>query len=70
MKKIIIHYWKERDLIPYFQHGQEFNYSVKTQNEIIQVILERGLSVMAIPNIGENKDILIIYISKKHFHQS
>lgn len=70
MKKILIHYWKERDLIPYFQHGQKFDYSVKTQNEIIQTILERGLSVMVKPNMGENKDVLIIYISKYNFHQS
>lgn len=70
MKKIIIYYWKERDLIPYSQHGQEFDYSFEKLNEIIQMIIERGLSVMVKPNMGENKDILIIYISKYNFHQS
>lgn len=69
MKKIVIAYWKERDLIPYFKQNTEFEYSVEKQNEIVQIIIERGLSVMAKPNIGTNKDTLLIYIGK-NFNQS
>jgi hypothetical protein len=70
MKKIIVTYWKERDLIPYFEHNSVFDYSVEKQNEIVQIIIERGLSVMLRPNMGNDKDTLLIYIDKGRFGQS
>lgn len=70
MKKIIVTYWKERDLIPYFAHNCEYEYTVQTQNEIVEIIIERGLSVMIRPNMGENSDTLLIYIDNGRFGQS
>ena len=70
MKKIVVAYWKEKDLIPYFEHNCVFEYSVKMQNEIIQVIIERGLSAMVRPNMGDEKYTLLIYIDKGRFGQS
>ena len=70
MKKIIVVYWKEKDLIPYFAHNSEYEYTVQTQNEIVQVIIERGFSAMVRPNMGENSDTLLIYIDKGRFGQS
>lgn len=70
MKTIVIAYWKEENLIPGFEQNSVFEYSVEKQSQIIQIIIERGLSVMARPNMGENKDILLIYISKSRFDQS
>lgn len=67
MKKIIVTYWKEHDLIPYFRDNSVFDYSVETQSEIIQMILERGLSVMVKPNMGFKDDILLIYINRGSF---
>ena len=70
MKKIIVAYWKQHDLIPYFNHNQEFDYSIEKQNDIINIIIEYGLSAMVRPNMGENKDIMLIYIDKGRFTQS
>ena len=70
MKKIVVAYWKEHDLIPYFEHNCEFEYSVEKQNEIVQIIIERGLSVMVRPNMGTYQDTLLIYIDKGRFGQS
>jgi hypothetical protein len=70
MKKIILVYWKERDLIPCFTNNSIFEYSIEKQSEIIQKIIECGLSVMVRPNFGENKDVLLIYIDKYNFNQS
>jgi hypothetical protein len=70
MKKIVVAYWKERDLIPYFEHNSEFEYSVEKQSEIVNIIIERGLSVMVRPNIGTYQDTLLIYIDKGRFRQS
>jgi len=70
MKKILIGYWKEHNLIPRYNHNQEFDYSVKKRDEIIHMVLEHGFSVMVRPNMGENKDVLIIYIDNGRFGQS
>ena len=70
MKKILVSYWKERNLIPYFEHNSEYEYSVEKQSEIVNIIIEQGLSIMVRPNIGENKDTLLIYIDKGRFGQS
>lgn len=70
MKKIVVAYWKEHGLIPYFDNNYEFEYSVEKQNEIIQIIVERGYSLMIRPNIGLTKDTLLIYIDKGRFGQS
>jgi hypothetical protein len=70
MKKIIVVYWKERDLIPYFENNCEFEYSIEKQSEIVQIIIERGFSAMVRPNMGHNKDTLLIYIDRGRFGQS
>lgn len=70
MKKISISYWKQRDLIPYFKHNSEFEYFIEKQNEIIQIIIEYGFSVMLRPNMGENQDVLLIFIDKGRFVKS
>jgi gamma-glutamyl:cysteine ligase YbdK (ATP-grasp superfamily) len=70
MKKIVVVYWKEHDLIPYFEHNSEFEYSVEKQSEIVQIIIERGLSVMVRPNMGHDKNTLLVYIDKGRFGQS
>ncbi len=71
MKKIVIAYWhlsKFKEL-PY-EHNQEFEYSEETRNELINVILAWNFSIMLRPNMGEDKDTLIIYIDKGRFGQS
>jgi gamma-glutamyl:cysteine ligase YbdK (ATP-grasp superfamily) len=70
MKKIVVVYWKEHDLIPYFEHNSEFEYSVEKQSEIVQIIIERGLSAMVRPNMGHDKNTLLVYIDKGRFGQS
>ena len=70
MKRILILYWKEINLISNLIHNSEFEYSIEKQNEIIQIILNNGLSVMLRPNQCENNDTLIVYISKNKFNQS
>lgn len=70
MKKIVVAYWKEHNLIPYFEHNSEFEYSIEKQSEIVQIIIERGLSVMVRPNMGTYQDTLLIYIDKGRFGQS
>jgi hypothetical protein len=79
MKKITVAYWKWNinfsdlylhNLIPYFKNNCTFDYSIEKQNEIVQIIIEHGFSVMLRPNLGEDKDTLIIYIDKGRFGQS
>lgn len=70
MKRIIVAYWKERNLIPCFENNCEFEYSTEKQCEIVQTIIEHGLSAMVRPNIGNTKDTLLIYIDKGRFGQS
>jgi len=70
MKKILVVYWKERDLIPYYNHNDEFEYSIEKQSEIIQKLIINGLSVMVRPNMGNDKDTLLIYIDNGRFGQS
>lgn len=70
MKKIVVAYWKEHNLIPCFEHNSEFEYSIEKQSEIVQIIIERGLSVMVRPNMGTYQDTLLIYIDKGRFTQS
>jgi hypothetical protein len=68
MKKILIAYWWERNLIPNLEHNSEFDYSLEFQREIFEGVLGLGLAIMARPNI--NGDTLLIYISKDRFVQS
>jgi hypothetical protein len=70
MKRILISYWREINLIDGLLHNSKFEYSIEKQNEIIQLILNNGLSVMLRPNQCENNNTLIIYISKNKFNQS
>ena len=70
MKKITVAYWRGRDLIPHYKHNSEFDYSVKKRDEIIHMILEHGFSIMVRPNIGDDKNVLIIFIDNGIFRQS
>ncbi len=70
MKKIVVTYWNNNELIPYFENNTLFEYSVKKQNEIIQKIIDEGFSVMLRPNMGVDSDILLIYISNGRFEES
>jgi hypothetical protein len=70
MKRIVITYWKERDLIPFFNENSVFDYSPAKQAEVIQIIIDAGFSVMVRPNMGSDKDTLLIYIDKGRFGQS
>jgi len=69
MKKISIHYWSFRKLIPELEQGMEFDYSPEKVNEIVQTVLANNLNVMLINNSGENKDNLYIYIDERKFRQ-
>jgi hypothetical protein len=69
MKKISVAYWRQHNLIPCLEHNQEFDYSIEKQNEIINTIINNELSVMVRPNMGENKDVLLIYIDTARFGQ-
>jgi hypothetical protein len=74
MDKIIdVRYWKTvfPDL-PY-KHGQEFKYTSKNRNKIIDTCIEKGYSVMVRPTSKENgwlHDGIIIWIDKGRFGQS
>jgi hypothetical protein len=70
MKKIFVIYWKERNLIPELNDYAEYEYSIETQNSIIQTILKHGLNIMLRPNMDVGKDTLLIYIDKGRFGQS
>lgn len=70
MKKIVVAYWKEYNLIPCFEHNSVFEYTIEKQNEIIQIIIESGFSAMVRPNMGHDNDTLLIYIGKGRFRQS
>ena len=70
MKKILIAYWKELNLIAGITHNQEFDYSIKKQNELTQMFMDAGYSIMLIPNMGNEKDTLLIWIDKGRFGQS
>jgi hypothetical protein len=66
MKRIVVAYWEEHGLIPYFENNSVFEYSIEKQSEIVQIIIEHGLSVMVKPNMCEG-DTLLIYIGKGVF---
>lgn len=68
MKKIVVAYWKDCELIPYFQNNQTFDYSVEKQAEILNIIIERGFSAMVKPNMGFGDETLLIYISNESFN--
>ena len=70
MNKIVVAYWKEHNLIPYFENNYEFEYSPEKRNEIIGIIIESGYNVMTRSNVGLNRDTLLIYIGKGKFSQS
>lgn len=66
MKKIIVAYWIKRIIELPYEHNQVFEYSEKTRNEIINVILEHDYSVMLRPlKTGD----LMIWIDKGRFGQ-
>ena len=70
MKRIVIAYWKEHNLIPFFKDNSVFDYSQENQNMVINKIIEVGFSAMLRPNMGEDKDTLLVYIDKGRFGQS
>jgi len=68
MKKIIVAYWhlgKFSDLK--YEHNQEFDYSVRKRNQIIDDILSKGYSVMLRPM--KTEPTLVIWIDDYRFGQ-
>jgi hypothetical protein len=47
-----------------------FDYSQENQNMVINKIIEAGYSAMLRPNMGSDKDTLLVYIDKDRFGQS
>lgn len=70
MKRITVAYWKEHGLIPYFDNNCTFDYSPAKQAELTSIIIEAGYSAMLRPNMGLDKDVLLIYIDKGRFGQT
>lgn len=68
MKKIVVTYWSEGNVIPYFENNSVFEYSIEKQNEIIQIIIDSKFSVMIRPNMGFDKETLLIYIGTGAFN--
>lgn len=68
MKKIVVFYWhlsEFRDLK--YKHNQEFEYSIRKRNKIVDDILSKGYSVMLRPSITESA--LFIWIDNGRFGQ-
>lgn len=68
MKTIIVGYWhlsKFPDLK--YEHYQEFEYSTRKRNQIINDILSKGYSVMLRPM--KDKPTLLIWIDNGRFGQ-
>lgn len=65
MKKITVAYWY--GIIPEagYKHQEEFPYSVRKQNSIVNKLLSKGLSVMLRPQ----EDGVLIWIDKGRFGQ-
>lgn len=65
MKKIVVAYW--HSVIPEagFKHQEEFPYTTRKRNAIVDRLLAKGLSVMLRPQT----DQLIIWIDKSRFGQ-
>lgn len=70
MKKIVIIYWKQQDLVPEFRGNMKHDYSPEKLSEIIQVIISHNLSVMIRPNMALNGEDILVYIDKGKFAQS
>jgi hypothetical protein len=76
MKKIVVAYWYKYfydipgDLITFscetgIEHNTKYEYSKEKRNEIIDLVLDKGLNVMC-QRIGEN---LVIWIDNERFTQ-
>lgn len=68
MKKIIVTYWhlsKFKDL-PY-EHNQEFDYSITKRNEIVDLLLSKGYSIML--RSSKDNETLLIHIDNGRFGQ-
>lgn len=67
MNRIIVSSWEGHELIEEFEDNCVFDFSMEKVTEITQIILESGLSLMIKPNMGEDKNTLLIYIDKGRF---
>jgi hypothetical protein len=66
MKTIIVAYWYGiLDNITGIKQNEQYEYSVEKRNEIIDLVIEKGLNVM----LYQIPSILIIYIDDKKFQQ-
>jgi len=65
MKKIKIGYWHSKIEGIKYEHLEEFEYSTKKRNEIVNYLLSKKCSVMLRPSENE----LIIWIDKGRFGQ-
>jgi len=68
MKKIVVCYWHLRELPGLkYKHQQEFEYSTRKRNHIVDDIISKGYSVMLRPTL--ETETLIIWIDKYRFGQ-
>jgi hypothetical protein len=68
MKTITVAYWYSHfEDITGIKHNQQYEYSIEKRNEIIDLVLDKGLNVMVyhVPNTKT----LIIAIDNKKFQQ-
>lgn len=67
MKTITVGYW--HSVIPEagYKHNEEFPYSTRKQNSIVNKLLSKGLSVMLRPDELNNR--IVIWIDKGRFGQ-
>ncbi len=66
METIVVAYWYGRmEKTVGIKHNEKFDYSDEKRNEIIDLILEKGLNIM----LFQQKDTLIIWIDNKKFQQ-
>lgn len=68
MKKIVIAYWREQDLVPEFKDNMVHDYSPEKLSEIIQIIVSHGLSAMVRPSLPPSGHMLI-YVNNGGFKQ-
>ena len=68
MKKITVAYWYSiLDDVTGIKANQQYEYSVEKRNEIIDLVLNKGLNIMLYQ--VDDKETLIIWIDNKKFQQ-
>jgi hypothetical protein len=68
MEKITVAYWYGRlENITGIKHNQQYEYSIEKRNEIIDLVLDKGLNIML--HQVDNRKNLVIWIDNKKFQQ-